>query len=27
VRATEVLADTFDRLTASYEHSLQVIMS
>ncbi|WP_076999262.1 type IV pili methyl-accepting chemotaxis transducer N-terminal domain-containing protein [Variovorax sp. KK3] len=27
VRASEVLADTFDRLTASYEHSLQVIMS
>ncbi|VTU23531.1 type IV pili methyl-accepting chemotaxis transducer N-terminal domain-containing protein [Variovorax sp. RA8] len=27
VRASEVLAETFDRLTASYEHSLQVIMS
>ncbi|MDA7415057.1 type IV pili methyl-accepting chemotaxis transducer N-terminal domain-containing protein [Xenophilus arseniciresistens] len=27
VRASEVLADTFDRLTASYEHSLQVIMA
>jgi AmiR/NasT family two-component response regulator len=27
VRASEVLVDTFDRLTASYEHSLQVIMS
>ncbi len=27
VRASDVLADTFDRLTASYEHSLQVIMS
>lgn len=27
VRASDVLAETFDRLTASYEHSLQVIMS
>ena len=26
-RSSEVLADVFDRLTASYEHSLQVIMS
>lgn len=27
VRSSEVLVDTFERLTASYEHSLQVIMS
>jgi len=27
VRSSELLVDTFDRLTASYEHSLQVIMS
>jgi AmiR/NasT family two-component response regulator len=27
VRASEALVDTFERLTASYEHSLQVIMS
>ncbi len=26
-RASDVLMDTFDRLTAAYEHSLQVIMS
>ena len=27
VRSSEALVDTFERLTASYEHSLQVIMS
>ena len=27
VRASEVLVDAFDALTASYEHSLQVVMS
>ena len=27
VRASDALVDTFERLTASYEHSLQVIMS
>lgn len=27
VRASDALADVFDRLTASYEHSLQLIMS
>ncbi|MDM0110158.1 type IV pili methyl-accepting chemotaxis transducer N-terminal domain-containing protein [Variovorax sp. J22R24] len=27
VRSSDALVDTFDRLTASYEHSLQVIMS
>jgi hypothetical protein len=27
VRSSDTLVDTFERLTAAYEHSLQVIMS